>query len=157
MPKRSNQEEVIAWVQQYCKHYDPSGITMIGGKEPSGHCKAGVVYREQFGGEEFGLFLRICCNDGGKRNDDEQRRLCPKWERESREEGIRVFEAFQVSDARFAKVMPVVAEWRKRKPIGKAEVIKCPACGGLLHLAQASTNGHVHGSCETEGCVSWME
>lgn len=28
---------------------------------------------------------------------------------------------------------------------------------GRLHLSQSSYNGHVHGRCETDDCVRWME
>lgn len=61
---------------------------------------------------------------------------------------------------RMAIVMPVVAKWRtwtETNRVGNREVIECPKCKGRLHLSQSSYNGHVHGNCETEGCVSWME
>ncbi len=35
--------------------------------------------------------------------------------------------------------------------------IECPICKGKLHYTVASLNGHVHGKCETENCLSWME
>lgn len=52
---------------------------------------------------------------------------------------------------------PLLAEWRDRPPIGKAEIVECPICQGRLYLSQASSNGHVHGKCETRGCVHFME
>lgn len=173
MSRRDNKEEMIVWVMQYCQHYDAGGVTMIGGKEPSGHCKAGVVYLDQFGRapkddpsshladygyyESTGIFKRICCTDGGERSEEEQRALCPKWMRATREEGITRFEEAQEADRQMRLVMPIVAAWRTKPPKGKDEVIECPACKGRLHLQQAACNGHVHGHCETEGCVSWME
>lgn len=34
----------------------------------------------------------------------------------------------------------------------------CPVCdGGTLAWSRASLNGHVWGSCSTDGCVAWME
>lgn len=56
-------------------------------------------------------------------------------------------------------VMPVVLKWRVNpKPQqDRRDVIECPKCKGKLHLSQSSYNGHVHGHCTTEGCVSWME
>ena len=36
-------------------------------------------------------------------------------------------------------------------------VYKCPKCGGKLHLSHSKLNGHVHGSCETKGCLGWIE
>lgn len=53
----------------------------------------------------------------------------------------------------------VASAWRVTpKPANdRHEVIECPVCKGRLHLSQSAYNGHVHGKCETEGCVSWME
>lgn len=175
MSRRDDLEECVTWTMKYCQHYDASGVTMIGGKEPHGHCKAGVVYLDQFGRTPIedadqhkasglggyypsaGIFKRMCCTNGGERSEDDQRAMCPKWLRATREQGEERFRELNESTERFAKVMPVVAVWRKKPPRGKAEVIDCPACGGRLHLSQASVNGHVHGHCETKGCVSWME
>ena len=51
-----------------------------------------------------------------------------------------------------------IADWRKaHKGKSASEVVECPACNGKLHLSISSYNGHVHGKCETAGCVSWME
>ena len=36
--------------------------------------------------------------------------------------------------------------------------IPCPVCAsGTLHYSIAGSNGHLHGHCSTEGCVSWMQ
>lgn len=35
--------------------------------------------------------------------------------------------------------------------------IECPLCGGKRMMWRASINGHLHTSCETEGCISFME
>jgi len=47
----------------------------------------------------------------------------------------------------------------KRQHKGKnwVGVITCPVCEGNLHVSHAAYNGHVHGRCETEDCLSWME
>lgn len=55
-------------------------------------------------------------------------------------------------------VMTGILPWRKaHKGKSAQEVVECPACKGRLHLSIAAYNGHVHGRCETSGCVSWME
>lgn len=55
-------------------------------------------------------------------------------------------------------VMVGIRPWRQKyKGRSFAEVVECPACKGRLHLSIAAYNGHVHGQCETDGCVSWME
>lgn len=38
-----------------------------------------------------------------------------------------------------------------------AGVDECPVCKGKLYMSHAAYNGHVHGQCETKGCLSWME
>lgn len=67
----------------------------------------------------------------------------------------------QWSEQRMQKmfsVLKAIKPWRdKHKGRSHAETIECPACKGNLHLSISSYNGHVHGRCKTEGCVSWME
>ena len=38
-----------------------------------------------------------------------------------------------------------------------AGITKCPQCNGKLHWSMARSNGHVHGQCETDNCLRWME
>lgn len=57
-----------------------------------------------------------------------------------------------------SKVMAGIMPWREaNKGKSHMEVVECPACKGKLHLSISGYNGHVHGQCETENCVSWME
>ncbi len=35
--------------------------------------------------------------------------------------------------------------------------IECPTCKGRLVWARDSHNGHLHGQCETDGCLRWMQ
>lgn len=84
---------------------------------------------------------------------------CPFYEAPTTEE---VEADRRESDAHFEKAMTaikVASAWRvKPKPVAdRHEAIECPICKGRLHLSQSAYNGHVHGKCETEGCVSWME
>lgn len=55
-------------------------------------------------------------------------------------------------------VLRGIRDWRKQHAgTNHREVIACPACHGRLHLRIAAYNNHVHGKCETPGCVAWME
>lgn len=150
MPK--SLEEMVAWTMMYCQHYEMRGMPK--------RCLAGVEYDSVgkcsavIAGNEKLPEARPCIN--GHLMPDALER-CPKWLRKTREQGEKRFHEIEESMRRMRLVGPVVAEWRKRKPIGKSEVIECPACKGRLHLSQAAYNGHVHGQCETQGCVSWME
>lgn len=64
-------------------------------------------------------------------------------------------------ESRFDKlriVMVGIDPWRKtHKKTNFSEVVECPACKGKLRLSTNAYNSHVHGHCETKGCVSWME
>ena len=35
--------------------------------------------------------------------------------------------------------------------------IECPACGKKLYYTKCKSNEHIHGNCETKGCLQWMQ
>lgn len=144
-----SREERIAWEMQYCQHYTrDKGFDM--------KCSAGMDLKKiktvatGTKGHKWGP-----CIDG--HTLDKPAEHCPHWVRRTREQAEKRADEIAASIQRMTVAGPIIAEWRKKKPIGKAEVIECPACKGRLHLSQAASNGHVHGKCETNGCLSWME
>ena len=88
---------------------------------------------------------------------DDRLKSCPKFRGPTQDE-IVAHEAW--ATGRLAKtlaVMESIKPWRDaHRNESFAEVVDCAACKGKLHLSIAR-NGHVHGRCETDGCVSWME
>ena len=44
-----------------------------------------------------------------------------------------------------------------KKGNGGTGKIKCPKCNGILIFSVSGYNGHIHGRCETEDCLCWME
>ena len=40
---------------------------------------------------------------------------------------------------------------------GDSGTIECPTCRGRLAWIRDSHNGHLHGQCETGGCIRWMQ
>lgn len=82
---------------------------------------------------------------------------CPHWKRRSREEGEAYADSIEALMLRMQVVDPVINKWRKKLPIGKSEVIECPACKGRLHLRLAACNGHIRANCETPDCVAFVE
>lgn len=144
-----SRDERIAFEMQYCQHYTTKARAIIS-------CAAGMdldkLQRVPTGpkGYKWGP-----CIDGHDLANVHEH--CPHWIRRTREQGEARADRIEEVLKRMALIGPVVAEWRNKQPIGKAEVIDCPACKGRLHLSQAAYNGHVHGKCETQGCVSWME
>lgn len=158
-----------------CIHF--TGLSYIGG---TCKCKAGVDYREAFDDKRPGLMLRTPCIEYYTVPAHGRGTHCKPGEPTVRKEVERRGEvaisckhrieptAEQVEQDRveteqhlsktFA-ALRVASEWRvKPKPeIDRREVIECPVCKGRLHLSQSAYNGHVHGKCETDNCVSWME
>lgn len=44
---------------------------------------------------------------------------------------------------------------KTRKNVG---TVKCPRCEGTVRWVRAPSNGHISGSCQTEGCtVKWIQ
>jgi hypothetical protein len=84
---------------------------------------------------------------------------CPFYAEPSDDEVQKDREELDAAMKRTMAAIKVASEWRVRpKPqADRIEVIECPCCKGRLHLSQSAYNGHVHGKCETDGCVSWME
>lgn len=146
-----DREKTIAHVMDYCQHYTPDSIFGRGGVKATGLCAAGVKVAEVRTGQDR---MQPCV--GGHKHTNPTS-VCPKWIRKTREQGEKRHDELEEAMRKHRLVGPVVAEWRKKPPRGKQEVIECPACKGRLHLSQASSNGHVWGHCETSGCVSWME
>lgn len=145
-----SRESHIEFYRNYCVNYAPKP-----GSLGSDYCALGLGASDAMDrARKAGQPNMSPCIGGHKASD--ALALCPKWERGSLEHAERRANAIEKSMERMSVVMPVVNAWRNKKPFRKAEVIECPKCKGRLHLSQ-SYNGHVHGKCETEDCVSWME
>lgn len=84
---------------------------------------------------------------------------CPFYE-EPTDEQVQAerAESDAAMESHFAAIK-VASQWRvKPKPAAdRRGTVECPICKGALHLSQSAYNGHVHGKCETQDCVSWME
>jgi len=146
-------DERIEFDQNYCEHYAPKP-----GSIKHDYCALGCGVSERMdAARKAGEPNMTPCIGGHKAKD--VLALCPKWQRRSLERSEARADGIEASMRRMTVVMPVVSAWRvKPKPKqDRRDVIECPACKGRLHLSQSSYNGHVHGKCETKGCVSWME
>jgi len=121
-------------------------------------CRAGVNYIDLVGGERFCMALRLPCWTSTLPSAQRVEKVaCAKYADPSDAQIAARRAEIDDTMERMRKVVPVVKVWREQAPRGKQEVIECPACAGRLHLSQSSYNGHVHGHCETDGCVRWME
>ena len=83
---------------------------------------------------------------------------CPLLRWPTAEESAEFEREAEAGIDRIMRVLPELERVR-REHKGKdwAGEIPCPACETTLHLTHAAINGHVHGRCETAGCVSFME
>lgn len=149
-----NREDHIEFDRNYCVHYAPQP-----GMRRQDYCALGLDASKRMNdAREAGEPNMTPCIGG--HTTPNVLALCPKWERRSMEHAEKRADVMDEAMERMAVVMPVVNAWRTWKEnnrVAKQEVIECPKCKGKLHLSQSSYNGHVHGHCETEGCVSWLE
>ncbi len=133
---------------KFCNHY----------RAMSEHdtCEAGVEY-EKFKGMPFNQ--RPCFRERGEAT----RCGCdlvqfPTAEEIAEADAWMAQRMLNVGKARQAIVEHLGGPWKKGTP-GAGGCIDCPACGNAecLRFSRAGYNGHIHASCKTEGCVSWME
>jgi len=117
-------------------------------------CEAGVDY-EAWRGTKFNA--RPCFLDE-KGQSKPNATSCPSLRRPTTEEIVAHKAWLEKRWELMGVVMVGIGPWRAaHKGKSASDIVECPACNGRLHLSIAAYNGHVHGNCETEGCVSWME
>lgn len=148
-----SRESHIEFDMNYCQHYAPKP-----GSLKQDYCSLGCGASERMNAAHAAGEPKMAPCIGGHKAKDVLA-LCPKWIRRTREHAEKRADEIEAMLERMSVVMPVVSKWRiKPKPAqDRREVIECPKCKGRLRLSQSSYNGHVHGHCETKGCVSWME
>lgn len=116
-------------------------------------CKAGVNFKE-LGDGKLGFGKSMPCYYVAGTIPIH----CDKYERKSVEEVQAEDAELAAHMTKYLVVGPLVKRIKQEhKGNSWAGVEECPVCKGKLHLSHAAYNGHVHGKCETEGCVSWME
>jgi hypothetical protein len=143
-----------------CVHYSGALNPACGGV-----CRAGVNYRELVGGKVEGWVTRLPCTPTMEIRGGGERAACGEFRTPTAEE---LAEDKRQTDESIRKFMVAhsgkVREWReankwdRKNPNGATGKVPCEACGtGEICLSMSSYNGHVHGKCTTDGCVSWME
>ncbi|WP_415912430.1 hypothetical protein [Neptuniibacter sp. QD37_11] len=116
------------------------------------HCEAGVNYRELVGGEIAGWVKRRPCDPSNETDIK-----CDKFEPRTAEEVAQAERERQIFRQHAEHLMMLIPEVKAKLAGGGNDTLECPVCKGKLHVSVSSHNGHCHGSCETEGCLSWME
>ncbi len=146
-------DHTVAFEMNYCRHYEPKP----GMKAKDLSCAVGIDTKTLPPITDKGRSRwNFPCIDGHLIPGGGCS-ICPKWERHTQEEGELRALGVHRTIRKMTLAGPVLKAWRKKEPYGKQEVIECPVCKGRLHLSQSSYNGHVHGRCETDDCLNWME
>lgn len=147
-----------------CKHFNGVQNTL---------CKRGVAYQVNWpnGPKPCIKYLHKSANGGTYLEPGEEpaetnpfpgsdkARPCPFYEEPTSEQVQADRKEIGAHFERALAAIRIANTWRvKPKPASdRNEMVECPVCKGHLHLTQSAYNGHVHGRCETSGCVSWME
>lgn len=150
--ENTRRQQSIDFHRNYCVHYAP--------RECDSGCRAGVdrgTLPEALTPSADGKRMVPWGPCIGGHTLENPLAVCPKWERRSLEQAEEYADGMEACMTRLTVVDPVITAWRRKLPIGKAEVIECPACKGRLHLSQAACNGHVRARCETADCVNFVE
>ena len=119
-------------------------------------CKVGVAYETL---KNIPFEKRTCfCRPGKEPNEGCSLMEMPTAEQlaAEEEEFVKLFE--RMNKARAAIVAHLGGPW-KREMVGSRGAIDCPVCGAkeTLHFSRSGYNGHIHATCATKNCVSWME
>lgn len=140
----------------YCRHYNGRGFA------DGTYCRAGVP--DSMFGAAAGAGLRRPCVDPNPFAHVRDKAgiaiiPCDKRSMYTPEERAQRKTALEAAMLRTLAGLRIANEWRVKgvPATSRHEAVECPECKGKLHLSQSSLNGHVHGACETAGCMSWME
>lgn len=136
--------------RQTCKHFN--GMA-------EDKCRLGIKYASlDPDPESDGMYYRLPCNTRQHETTTFVKGVCDKFclpTEDELEEEDRVLEAMM---ERFTRTLPLISQIKEEHHgTNWAGVVVCPICSGNLHLSHAACNGHVHGKCETDDCVSFME
>jgi len=134
-----------------CKHFNGLQNTC---------CKAGVNYETvKTPKKAGGLNLPCIPYTPFVEEGVEPSLLCQKYERHTIEEIEDEERMWKESAERTGKAIKAIIDHAGKyvKGQGKQGVIECPTCKGKLHYSRAGYNGHIHASCETVGCVRFMQ
>lgn len=135
--------------RKFCKHY--RGMFKVH------KCEADVFFDtlEHYGTPKF----HDSCPCFGPDHPGECKSKVYPTAEEMEEKDLEIEDLFaKITKAREAIVEDCGGPWKRGTPASSGK-INCPACGQTeaLHYRRAGVNGHIHATCSTKGCVSWIE
>ncbi len=134
----------------FCNHYQAMSEHKV--------CKAGVIYAElPAHGKPISEWPCFCRN-GQPPPGGCDKAVFPTAEEIAAKEAEIAKRFERTMKCRQAIVAHLGSPWRRGMK-GSAGQIDCPACGNkqCLRFTRSGYNGHIHATCISEGCVSWME
>ena len=129
-----------------CKHYNRHVWL------ERGDCDAGINVRQLVGSDDTGWIKRTPCF-----KKDCSSIVCDKYEDYTEKELKDKVDWLEDIVKKMQIASPIIKKLKYDNPDGGIGVIKCPVCSGDLHYSVAACNNHVHGRCETDDCLNWME
>lgn len=92
------------------------------------------------------------------RNEERPAAHCEKFRPSTPEEIAKRDAEIAEAIARMELTLPLISKIKQEHAGTSWEgTVECPVCAGKLRISHAAYNGHVHGRCETDGCLAWME
>lgn len=135
-------ENRLAQIMDRCRHF--TGVQ-------HDTCEAGVAYASVRDTSQPGPYRWPCFAKNGATTS------CALVNRPTREEAEAEEAAFKACFARVKVARQAITD-KHGKARGLGGEMPCPnGCGGILRYSIAGVNGHIHGSCSTADCASWME
>jgi hypothetical protein len=156
----------------HCKHCRHEGLKIIceKGLDPVAMAKAAALPGED---HKLGLMYRIPCStrernlqyatSPGQLHCLEQKATCDQYEDPTDQEIKDHEAAMDAMMKRFEMTLPLIDRIKKAHNESWSGIEECPICKGKLHLRLncfGSFKGrqkHLHGQCETKGCLAWAE
>jgi hypothetical protein len=119
----------------WCRHRTPfTGECTV--------CRIGIDFRQ------WGLPVKPCV---GESKD------CPKYKPLSKLEWYQREQEHNARFERIGRIRHAIMEHFDTTGLDHAR-IPCPCCEtGTVSYSRASYNGHIHATCSSPGCASWME
>jgi len=116
-------------------------------------CGGGLNIRAVTGGDGFGWARRMPCM---KNNEGDI--TCELYTEPTNEEIEKEESEMKEAMDRMLKAMPFISELKQEfDGVGGSGTHPCPVCNNTLHFTVSACNNHVHGCCETDDCLKWME
>lgn len=116
-------------------------------------CHAGVVYRDILGTKPLAC---LPCTPQRENKSKYPHTSCDKCKFPA-DDAIEAFEKWSEAHTLILMYAALLCRLDAGKRTGIRGEIECPECDGRLRYTVSGSNGHLWGSCQTEGCLAWLQ